>query len=76
MIKKQSFNWDDPDDAQRARNAIVERIKADASTPGSGVQMCHRQGKTAVYLSADRRHIIHHAPDGTIEHKPYAGAKQ
>ena len=32
--------------------------------------MCHRQGKTAVYLSKDKRYIIEHPPHGPITRIP------
>ena len=47
-------------EAIRAETRRMER------EPGSNVAMCHEQGKTAVYLSDDGRHIVRHAPDGTI----------
>ena len=47
-------------------DALRQAIEEMSRTPGSGVRMCHEQGKTAVYLSKDGAHIIHHAPDGTI----------
>ena len=38
--------------------------------PGSGVRMCHEQGKTAVYLSDDERFLIEHEPNGTVRRVP------
>ena len=42
-----------------------------ARTPGSGVAMCHEQGKTAVYLSEDGRYIVEHPPHGPITKRPF-----
>ena len=41
----------DDEDAQSRR--MLESITEMSETPGSGIAMCHRQGKTAVYLSDD-----------------------
>ena len=49
-------------------SAAIARMER---TPNSGITMCHRQGKTAVYMSRDRKHIIEHAPDGTITKRPF-----
>lgn len=46
---------------RRLRQAIAETTQ-----PGSGIAMCHRQGKTAVYLSDDGRYIVEHPPHGPI----------
>ncbi len=51
-------------------NDLDKAIRAMSEEPGSGVRMCHEQGKTAVYLSHDRQSIIEHEPDGTIRHLP------
>ena len=44
--------------------------------PGSGIRMCHEQGKTAVYLSRDGRFIVEHEPNGAIRHLPLATLPQ
>ena len=38
--------------------------------PGSGVRMCHEQGKIAVYLFHDERFLIEHEPNGTVRRVP------
>ena len=43
---------------------IFDQIDKMGRTPRSGVAMCHRQGKTAVYLSRDRKYIIEEPPHG------------
>ena len=45
-------------------DAILERIDEMERTPKSGVAMCHKQGKTAVYVSKDRKYLIEHPPHG------------
>ena len=50
---------------------IDESIQRMQRTPGSGTAMCHKQGKTAVYVSACRRFIIEHPPHGPITLTPY-----
>ena len=45
-------------------NGIFRQIDKMGRTPRSGVTMCHRQCKTAVYLSDDRRFIIEEPPHG------------
>ena len=49
---------------QRISQAIAESTQ----TPRSSITMCHRQGKTAVYLSRDKTHIVEHPPHGPIRH--------
>ena len=46
--------------------AICNRIDEMEQTPGSGITMCHEQGKTAVYVSEDRKYIVEHPPHGPI----------
>ena len=48
-------------------DAILERIDAMERTPKSGVAMCHKQGKTAVYVSKDRKYLIEHPPHGPVK---------
>ena len=64
-------DWDKPGVADRAWASIRASIDEMSRTPGSGVAMCHAQGKTAVYLSDDGEDIVEHAPDGTIARKPF-----
>ncbi len=47
-------------------DAIFERIDEMERTPGSGIAMCHQQGKTAVYVSEDRKYLVEHPPHGAI----------
>ena len=54
------------DSVPEPRDPLLEATRTMSRSPGSSVAMCHEQGKTAVYLSKDGAHIIHHAPDGTI----------
>ena len=64
-------NWDDPGVAQKALSVLRQRIALDSVTPGSGIRMCHAQGKSAVYLSKCGNFIITHAPDGTITREDF-----
>lgn len=48
-------------------DAILERIDEMERTPKSGVAMCHKQGKTAVYVSKDRKYLIEHPPHGPVK---------
>ena len=47
-------------------DAIRQDMEEMRRTPRSGVKMCHEQGKTAVYLSADKQYIVHEPPNGPI----------
>ncbi len=51
----------------RPVEALIEHAREQAADPQSGVTMCHRQGKTAVYLSQDRRYIVEHPPHGPVK---------
>lgn len=51
-------------------SSLDELIEAMDRTPNSGIAMCHKQGKTAVYVSEDRRYIVEHPPHGPITRKP------
>ena len=64
-------DWDNPITAHKAREALKKSMASMSNDPDSGVKMCHKLGKTAVYLSEDRRTMIFHAPDGTIRTKPH-----
>ena len=66
MGKEDLRDWDTPEVAERALAAIDASVQEMSKAPGSGIAMCHEQGKTAVYLSEDGKHAIEHAPDGTI----------
>ena len=55
------------DDHARGLRAAIRRME---QTPDSGIAMCHRQGKTAVYLSDDKTHIVEHPPHGPIKQIP------
>ena len=50
--------------------ALIGDLRQLQQTPGSGVTMCHAQGKTAVYLSRDRKYIVEHPPHGPITRTP------
>ena len=50
-------------------DAISRACEEMDRTPRSAVQMCHEQGKTAVYLSKDKKHIVEEPPHGPITHK-------
>ena len=64
-------DWTDPVRLREAAEALDQAIRAMCAEPGSGVRMCHEQGKTAVYLSVrDGRYIVEHEPNGTIRHLP------
>lgn len=45
-------------------DAIFERVDEMERTPRGGIAMCHQQGKTAVYVSEDRKYIVEHPPHG------------
>ena len=47
-------------------DAISKRFDEMERTPGSGTAMCHQQGKTAVYVSEDRKYLVEHPPHGPI----------
>ena len=49
---------------------LDQDIRAMSEQSGSGVRMCHEQGKTAVYLSEDGRSIVEHEPHGVVRHLP------
>ena len=68
--------WDKPRVTDRARAAIRASIDEMSKTPGSGVAMCHAQGKTTVFLSADGKYIVEHTPDGPIIRKPLRGSAE
>lgn len=70
MSTKNLRNWTDPETAEEAMNELRREMREAGEDPESGITMCHRQGKTAVYLSDDGRSIIEHEPDGTITRTP------
>ena len=47
-------DWDNPITAHKAREALKKSMASMSNDPDSGVKMCHKLGKTAVYLSEDR----------------------
>ena len=55
---------------------LGRRIREMSEEPGSGVRMCHEQGKTAVYLSEDGQWLIEHESNGTIRRKPFVPVVQ
>ena len=50
----------------------IDEAIARSTQPGAGIAMCHRQGKTAVYLSDDETCIVEHPPHGPIKRTPLA----
>ena len=65
-----SRDWSTPETRREAARALEREIQAMSEEPGSGVRMCHEQGKTAVYLSDDEQFLIEHEPNGTIHRVP------
>ena len=63
-------DWSTPEARREATQALECDIRVMSEEPGSGVRMCHEQGKTAVYLSDDGQFIIEHEPNGTIHRLP------
>lgn len=53
-----------------AEGTLERDILAMDAEAGSGVRMCHEQRKTAVYLSADGRHIVEQEPSGAVRRIP------
>ena len=49
---------------------LEDAIGAMDEEPGSGVRMCHAQGRTAVCLSDDGRYIVENEPSGFIRRVP------
>ena len=58
------------DENDEREHRMEQSIAEMARTPGSGIAMCHEQGKTAVYLSKDKTCIVEHPPHGPITHTP------
>ena len=50
MSTKNLLNWTDPGIAEEAMNGLRREMHQAGEDPDSGIAMCHRQGKTAVYL--------------------------
>ena len=71
-----SRGWTDSSRRRAAAEALDQDIQAMSEEPGSGIRMCHEQGKTAVYLSRDGRFIVEHEPNGAIRHLPLATLPQ
>ena len=63
-----SRDWTKPTRRREAAEALDHDIKTMREEPGSGVRMCHEQGKIAVYLSRDGRFVIEHEPHGPVRH--------
>ncbi|MDE0711021.1 MAG: hypothetical protein OXH60_02690 [Rhodospirillales bacterium] len=57
-------------------DANLERIDEMGRTPKSGVAMCHKQGKTAIYVSKDRKYLIEHPPHGPVKRTHRAPVSQ
>ena len=72
MSTKNLRNWSDPGIAEEAMKVLRTEIRQAGEDPESGITMCHRQGKTAVYLSDDGHSIIEHSPNGTITETPFS----
>ena len=58
------------DENDEREHRMEQSIAKMARTPGSGIAMCHEQGKTAVYLSEDKTCIVEHPPHGPITRTP------
>ena len=65
-----SRDWTEPACRREATEALDHDIKTMSEEPGSGVRMCHEQGKTAVYLSRDGRFVIEQEPHGLVRSVP------
>ena len=53
------------------QDALSRRIpEMSEREPGSGVRMCHEQGKTAVHLSRDGQYLVEHEPNGVLRYLP------
>ena len=63
-------NWANPTRRRDAAAGLERDIQKMSENEGSGVQMCHEQGKTAVYLSSDGSCIVEHEPNGTVHYLP------
>ena len=61
-------DWTNPTRRRDAAAGLRRDIKKMSENEGSGVQMCHEQGKTAVYLSSDGSCIVEHEPNGTVRY--------
>ena len=61
---------DASDENDACDRRLEQSIEEMARTPGSGIAMCHEQGKTAVYLSEDKTCIVEHPPRGPITRTP------
>ena len=61
-----SRDWSSSSKRREAGAALERDIQAMSEEPGSGVRMCHEQGKTAVYLSDDGQFIVEHGPNGAV----------
>ena len=72
MSTKNLRNWTDPEIAEEAMEGLRRQMRQTGEDPDSGIRMCHRQGKTAVYLSDDGHSIIEHSPDGIITETPFS----
>ena len=49
---------------------LEDAIRAMDAEPGSGIQMCHGQRKTAVYVSDEGKYIVEHEASGTFRRLP------
>lgn len=58
------------DENDEREHRMEQSIAEMARTPGSGVAMCHEQGKAAVYLSEDKTCIVEHPPHGPVRRTP------
>ena len=61
---------DPPGWTTTGQRALDEAIARTTQSPDSGIAMCHRQGKTAVYLSDDGKWIVEHTPHGRVTRTP------
>lgn len=59
--------WDTPRTPEHAFQALRASIREMEQASESGISMCHRQRKTAVYLANDGTSIVEHTPDRARE---------
>ena len=64
--------WKGPAVDEEADGTLERDILAMDEEAGSAVRMCHKQRKTAVYLSEDGQHIVEREPNGAARRLPLA----
>ena len=66
---------DQPTPPTQRQQRLDRGICQTTQTADSAIAMCHRQGKTAVYLSDDETCIAEHPPHGPIKRSPLINAR-